>query len=88
MESLCVVSEEKVWCIRLDLKVLNHDGNAADACSVAGLAALCHFRRPDVSLKVRHFRLVIQALSVLNAGSTVLKSVHVDAFFLRGGAEV
>ena len=56
MESLCVVSEEKVWCIRLDLRVLNHDGNATDACSVAGLAALCHYKRPDVSLKVRKSR--------------------------------
>lgn len=51
MESLCVIAEEKVWCIRLDLRILNHEGNVADACSVAGLAALCHFRRPEVSLK-------------------------------------
>jgi len=50
LESLCVISEEKVWTVRLDLHVLNHEGNLADACSVAGLAALCHFRRPDVTL--------------------------------------
>ena len=36
--------------VRLDLHVLNHEGNLADACSVAGLAALAHFRRPDVTL--------------------------------------
>ena len=29
-----------------------HEGSLADACSVAGLAALSHFRRPDVTLKV------------------------------------
>ena len=44
MESLCVVSDEKVWCIRLDVQILSHCGNVADAASVAGLAALCHFR--------------------------------------------
>jgi len=50
LESLCIVTEEAVWTVRLDLHVLNHEGNLSDACSIAGLAALCHFRRPDVSL--------------------------------------
>jgi len=51
LESLCIISEEKVWTVRLDLHVLNHEGSLADACSVAGLAALAHFRRPDVTLQ-------------------------------------
>jgi len=51
LESLCIVAEEKVWQIRLDLNVMNHEGNLFDASSIAGLCALCHFRRPDVSLK-------------------------------------
>ena len=51
LESLCIVSEEKVWSVRLDIQVLNHCGNLADAASIAGLAALCHARRPDVSLR-------------------------------------
>ena len=42
----------KVWTVRLDLHVICHEGSLADACSVAGLAALSHFRRPDVTLKV------------------------------------
>ncbi|XP_051475250.1 exosome complex component RRP45 isoform X2 [Apus apus] len=50
-ESLCVVAGEKVWQIRLDLHLLNHDGNIVDAASIAGIVALCHFRRPDVSLQ-------------------------------------
>ena len=49
-ESLCIVAEEKVWGIRLDIRILNHEGNVADCASIAGLAALAHFRRPDVSL--------------------------------------
>ena len=27
LESLCIVSEEKVWNIRVDINVLNHEGN-------------------------------------------------------------
>ncbi|NXP78551.1 EXOS9 protein, partial [Ramphastos sulfuratus] len=50
-ESLCVVAGEKVWQIRLDLHLLNHDGNIVDAASIAGIVALCHFRRPDVSVQ-------------------------------------
>ena len=49
-ESLCIVTEEKVWGIRLDIRVLNHAGNVTDCASIAGLAALAHFRRPDASL--------------------------------------
>uniref|UniRef100_A0A8C5HSE2 Exosome complex component RRP45 n=1 Tax=Gouania willdenowi TaxID=441366 RepID=A0A8C5HSE2_GOUWI len=50
-ESLCVVSGEKVWQIRVDVHVLNHDGNLMDASSIAAIAALSHFRRPDVSVQ-------------------------------------
>ncbi|XP_001513016.1 exosome complex component RRP45 [Ornithorhynchus anatinus] len=50
-ESLCVIAGEKVWQIRVDLHVLNHDGNILDAASIAAIVALCHFRRPDVSVQ-------------------------------------
>ncbi|XP_019940065.2 exosome complex component RRP45 [Paralichthys olivaceus] len=50
-ESLCVVSGEKVWQIRVDVHLLNHDGNLMDAASIAAISALCHFRRPDVSIQ-------------------------------------
>ncbi|XP_029355975.1 exosome complex component RRP45 [Echeneis naucrates] len=50
-ESLCVVSGEKVWQIRVDVHTLNHDGNLMDAASIAAITALCHFRRPDVAIQ-------------------------------------
>ncbi|XP_061441184.1 exosome complex component RRP45 isoform X2 [Rhineura floridana] len=50
-ESLCVVAGEKVWQIRVDLHLLNHNGNIIDAASIAAIVALCHFRRPDVSVQ-------------------------------------
>ncbi|KAH8274805.1 hypothetical protein KR026_007527, partial [Drosophila bipectinata] len=48
MESMCIASELHVWCVRVDINVLNHDGNLYDASTIATLAALMHYRRPDV----------------------------------------
>ncbi|XP_069487265.1 exosome complex component RRP45 isoform X2 [Ambystoma mexicanum] len=50
-ESLCVAAGEKVWQIRVDLHLLNHEGNIIDAASIAAIVALSHFRRPDVSIQ-------------------------------------
>ncbi|XP_021183963.3 exosome complex component RRP45 [Helicoverpa armigera] len=49
LESLCIVAEEKVWSIRVDIKVLNLDGNLIECASLATVTALAHFRRPDVT---------------------------------------
>ena len=49
LESLCIESAFKVFSIRIDLHVLNYDGNHIDALLLCGLAALKHFRRPDVT---------------------------------------
>jgi len=49
-ESLCITSGLRVWTIRVDVHVLNYDGNVTDAACVAAIAALSHFRRPDVSV--------------------------------------
>ncbi|KAK3596522.1 hypothetical protein CHS0354_021026 [Potamilus streckersoni] len=49
-ESLCITTGEKVWSIRVDVHVLNHDGNIIDAASIAAISVLAHFRRPDVTV--------------------------------------
>jgi len=49
MESLCIVADEKVWVVRVDIHILNAAGNLQDCASVAAIAALTHFTRPDVS---------------------------------------
>ncbi|XP_064545250.1 exosome complex component RRP45 [Drosophila montana] len=49
LESLCIAVEQSVWCVRVDINVLNHDGNLYDASTIAALSALMHFRRPEVS---------------------------------------
>nr|CAD7606992.1 unnamed protein product [Timema genevievae] len=50
LESLCIVAEEKVFNLRVDIHVLNHEGNLVEAASIAALTALSHFRRPDVTM--------------------------------------
>ncbi|XP_043221251.1 exosome complex component rrp45-like [Amphibalanus amphitrite] len=56
-ESLCVVADEKVWQLRLHVELLDLGGNACDAAALAALAALCHFRRPHVSVTGGEVRL-------------------------------
>jgi exosome complex RNA-binding protein Rrp42 (RNase PH superfamily) len=39
-----------VWYLRVDIHVLDADGNLTDAVVLSALAALLSFRRPDVSV--------------------------------------
>lgn len=48
LEALCVVAGQAVWNIQVDVSVLDHDGNLHDACSLAAMAALQHYRQPAV----------------------------------------
>ncbi|CAG9808972.1 unnamed protein product [Chironomus riparius] len=47
LESLCIVAEEKVWNLRVDISILNNEGNVIDCACIAAVSALAHFRRPD-----------------------------------------
>lgn len=49
-ESLCIIAGAKCFHIRADVHVLDHDGNLIDATCIALIAALSHFRRPDVEI--------------------------------------
>lgn len=49
-ESLCIVAGQQCWTIRADVHVLDYDGGLVDASCIAVVAALRHFRRPDVSI--------------------------------------
>jgi exosome complex component RRP45 len=50
-ESLCITSGAKCWSVRADVHVLDADGGLVDASCIAIIAALQHFRRPDVSIE-------------------------------------
>lgn len=49
-EALCVIAGKKVWSVNLTLHLLADEGAAFDAAVLAGIVALRHFRRPDVSI--------------------------------------
>ncbi|KAF7507896.1 hypothetical protein GJ744_009930 [Endocarpon pusillum] len=49
-ESLCIIAGAKCWSIRADVHVLDYDGGLVDASCISIIAALQHFRRPDVSI--------------------------------------
>lgn len=50
-ESLCIIAGRICWNIRADVHVLDCDGGLTDASCIAVVAALQHFRRPDVTLE-------------------------------------
>ncbi|KAA6414243.1 MAG: exosome complex endonuclease 2 ribosomal RNA processing [Lasallia pustulata] len=50
-ESLCIIAGKKCWNVRADVHVLDYDGGLVDASCIAVIAALRHFRRPDVSIE-------------------------------------
>ncbi|EDV24114.1 uncharacterized protein TRIADDRAFT_14906, partial [Trichoplax adhaerens] len=50
LESLCVIAGEKVWFIRVAIHVLDDVGNILDCASIAAIASLAHFRRPQVTV--------------------------------------
>lgn len=50
-ESLCIIAGSKCFHLRADIHVLDHDGNLVDASCIALVAALQHYRRPDVAVE-------------------------------------
>lgn len=47
LESLCIIAGKQVWNIRVDVRVLQDDGNLIECLSLALLAAILSFRRPS-----------------------------------------
>ncbi|KAK6034598.1 3' exoribonuclease family, domain 1 [Cooperia oncophora] len=54
VESLCVRAHKEVWKLRVDVRILDDDGGLLDCASVAAVAALYHFRRPNVTVQPNH----------------------------------
>lgn len=49
-EALCVQSGKWVWRLHIDVTVLDHGGNLFDACVLSTVAAMRHFRKPEVQI--------------------------------------
>lgn len=50
LESLCIVAGKSCWTVRADVHYLDYGGNLVDATSIGVVAALLHYRRPEVSI--------------------------------------
>ncbi|KAF3933519.1 hypothetical protein ABW20_dc0105173 [Dactylellina cionopaga] len=50
VESLCIVTAQRVWSLRADVHFLSHDGNLIDVACIAVITALAHFRLPVVTV--------------------------------------
>lgn len=50
LESLCLIAGEKVWNIRVDINILNFDGNIIDSSCFGVMVGLMHFKKPDISI--------------------------------------
>lgn len=48
-KSLCLVPNEKVWTVYLDIIIVNHDGNLMDAAGIAAIAALLDAKIPKLA---------------------------------------
>lgn len=82
LESLCVVPGEQVWAVRVDLHVLQAKGSLIDALSIAAVASLYDFRRPDVSVDVETGAVtVVSYCSLLNFLSSINYSQFTNSAF-------
>lgn len=48
LDELVITPGEKVWCVWVDIHVINHKGNLLDAACLAALAALLNTRIPKI----------------------------------------
>jgi exosome complex component RRP45 len=48
---LCIIAGKKVWALRIDIHVIDNDGNLLDASHIAAITALLNFRRPEITIK-------------------------------------
>ncbi|EAR98566.2 3' exoribonuclease family 1 protein (macronuclear) [Tetrahymena thermophila SB210] len=51
MESLCIVTNKRVWSINVDSSVVSNGGNLIDAIYLSVIISLLHFRKPYVSVE-------------------------------------
>lgn len=51
LESLCIVAGKSCWMIRADVHYLDYDGGLIDATCLGVIAALLHFKKPDISIE-------------------------------------
>ncbi|OAL38601.1 hypothetical protein AYO20_02251 [Fonsecaea nubica] len=87
-ESLCIIAGAKCWSIRADVHVLDSDGGLVDCACIAIVAALRHFRRPDVSVDGETVTIYTMAERVSVPLSIMHHPVCTTFSFYHGGETV
>lgn len=49
-ESLCIIPGDKVWCLHIQVTVIENDGNMLDACFLSLYGALIHYKIQKVKI--------------------------------------
>ncbi|KJP87939.1 hypothetical protein AK88_02373 [Plasmodium fragile] len=49
-ESLCIIPHKKVWCLLVNIIVIENDGNLYDSCYLSAYSALVHYRNNEVTV--------------------------------------
>lgn len=50
MESLCIKNGESVWMVRIDINIINFDGNLIDSCCFGSIVSLSNFKLPNYQI--------------------------------------
>ncbi|KAL9643893.1 hypothetical protein ABK040_013304 [Willaertia magna] len=50
-EALCIIPGRKVWSLKVNIYILQDDGNVFDCCHLAAISSLLHFRRPEITIE-------------------------------------
>jgi exosome complex component RRP42 len=48
LNELCIEPEKKVWCVFIDIHIINHDGNLIDAAALASSVAVLNAKIPKL----------------------------------------
>lgn len=87
-EALCIVAGQQCWNVRADVHVVDYDGGLTDASCIAVIAALQHFRRPDVSIEGQHVTIHTMAERVPMPLSILHHPICVTFSFFHDGEVV
>ncbi|EUD68733.1 exosome complex component RRP45 [Plasmodium inui San Antonio 1] len=49
-ESLCIIPQKKVWCLLVNIIVIENDGNLYDSCYLSAYSGLVHYRNNEVTV--------------------------------------
>ncbi|SOV82269.1 exosome complex component RRP45, putative [Plasmodium reichenowi] len=78
-ESLCIIPGKKVWCICINIMVIENDGNLTDACYLSAYCGLVHFKNHQVRV-IKNGDIIIDKEEINYSPLSILNSPIVTTF--------